>query len=127
MVVSVCHIHRTEEKETDSMSKLKETLQSEYANKNLSNYIIEQTINYINTGFEDHLYRLCHCVYMWIWFGWVGDNCFTESSNSALACDPCGPKLNHKMHQATGCTIQDTNKKNNRLHARALDDIDAKK
>ena len=31
------------------------------------------------------------------------------------------------MHQAVQCTIQHTDKTNNKLHARALDDIDTKK
>ena len=76
-----------EEEETDSLVKLKETLQSEVAHKDISNHSIEQIINFIVQGFEGQLYRLSHNVYKWTWFGWLGDNCFMESSNLLLARD----------------------------------------
>ena len=63
------------EEEKDSLAKLKETLPSKLTNRDISNHIIEQTLHFIKTVFEDWLYRLCHCVYMWTLFGWVGHTC----------------------------------------------------
>jgi hypothetical protein len=53
--------------------------------------------------------------------GCYADNCFTESDNSALKRDVCGPKANNKLDIALDATITHTDKRFKKL------DMDAHK
>ena len=58
--------------------------------------LVHFTENYLITAFYPLLDTLSFRHYMYTPYGWVGDNCFSESSNSQLSRDPCGPKVSFK-------------------------------
>jgi hypothetical protein len=72
-------------------------------------------------SFKPDLPRLCLRQFIDTPGGCYGDNSFTESDNSALKRDVCGPKPNNKLHIALDATITHTNKRFKKL------DMDAHK
>ena len=44
-------------------------------------------------------------------YGWVADNCFTESENSTIERDPLGPKSSYKLHVSADAIIQHTDER----------------
>ena len=113
----------SESEEKDSLAKLREVINMEKENNNISKGLLDFTTDYIITGFEDQLYRLCHCNYMDVLWGRIDDNCFSESSNSTLARDALGPKPNQKLHVAADCIIDHSEENNRKLQASAIDEM----
>ena len=70
--------------------------------------LVEDTILFLETNFQDQLPNMGNWRYMTKWSGWVGKNCFTEGSNGSLAKCIFGPKPKHRLHQAGDCIITRT-------------------
>ena len=94
----------TEEEASDSMDKLMRLIRAGAVTRSL----VEDTILFIETKFQDKLPNMGNWRYMTKWSGWVGGNCFTEGSNGSLAKCIFGPKPKHRLHQVGDCVITHT-------------------
>jgi hypothetical protein len=73
--------------------------------------LVDALALFIQDCFKCDLPRLCLRHFLDTPGGCYADNCFTESDNSALKCDVCGPKANNKLHIAVDATITHTDKR----------------
>lgn len=115
------------QEEQDSLSKLKNVINKERGNDAIANVILDETLTFITVSFEDQLYRMSHYHYKKSWWGWVSENCFTESSNSSLSRDPFGPKPNHKLHVAGSCILDHTESTHVKIQTQAVKAIGSHK
>ena len=98
----------SEYEEVDSMLKLKAYVSSDAVKKDVSPHIISFTYTYIVRSFEPQLPHLCKRHFMSKWCHHVGDNNFTETTNSMLSSDVLGPKPRDGIDLASHKTIEHT-------------------
>ena len=53
-------------------------------------------------------------------WGWVNENCFTESENAALKGDVSGPKANNKLNSSVDATLQHLTNRYTKLTTKAF-------
>ena len=82
--------------------------------------VLDFTSEFLTTSFEHRLPRLSHRHFMFKFMGWVSDNCFTESENSAIARDTFGPKPSHKLHISADTTLQHTDERFRKIVSDAM-------
>ena len=111
---SFCNYVETPEEENDSLRKLREVLRIDFESQVVTRALVEYTEEFVVTKFIPSLPKLCLRYSKNFFFGWLADNCFVESENSALVRDPMGPKPNYKLHVSTSSIIQHTN---SRMHS----------
>ena len=97
----------TEEEAEDSMTKLKDVIIPSTDGDGRKSFV-DDTLHFVETNFADQLVRMGNWNYMIKWYGWVGENCFTNSSNMALSKCVFGPKSKMHVHQSANCIIQHT-------------------
>ena len=78
------------------------------ADGDVTSSLVESNSFFVETKFETELGRMGNWNYMTKWSGWVGENCFTEGSDSSLEKCIFGPKPKHHVHQAADCIITHT-------------------
>lgn len=98
----------TEMEEKDALSKLKKIIQFERTQGNISTPLLDFTMSFLTTKFENKLTLLCNRHFMYSYSGNVSDNCFTESENSRLGRDSMGPKPAYELSTSVGAIIQNT-------------------
>ena len=98
----------TEEEESDSMDKLMRLIRAAADAGAVTRVLVEDTIFFVETKFQDELPTMGKWRYMTKWSGWVGENCFTEGSNGSLTTCIFGPKPKHRLHQVGDCVITHT-------------------
>ena len=116
----------TEEEATDSMAKLKDVIMASVGG-NIKESLVVNTFEYVEDKFEDQLVRMGNWKYMTKWSGWVGENCFTESSNASLSKCPFGPKPKMHLHQSTDCIMQHTEETYRKRTTEAFKGLHARK
>lgn len=97
--------------EEDSMQKLLACINTMAKNDCINQQLILKTRIYLLGSFYPSLDRLCFRHYMHLGMGFIDNNCFTESENSALSRDTSGPKSNHKLHVAGDAIMMHTKKR----------------
>ena len=117
----------TRAEEKDSMAKLKTFVRSQRADPRVSNNLINATLNFIITKFEDRLPKLSHRHFLRAVSGNVADNCFSESSNSSLTRDPLGPNPCHHLHNSMGAINEHNQEAVAKLRHSAFDEFRATK
>ena len=95
----------TEEEAEDSMMKLKDVIIAS-ADGDVRKSLVKDTSHFVETKFANQLIRMGKWNYMMKWSGWVGENCFTKSSNAALSECVFSPKPKMHVHQSADCIIQ---------------------
>ena len=118
---SFCSYIETKQEEEDSMTKLLLFISEARLEGKVNSRLINALDTFIQESFKPDLPRLCLRQFIDTPGGCYGDNSFTESDNSALKRDVCGPKPNNKLHIALDATISHTNKRFKKL------DMDAHK
>ena len=96
----------SESEELDCMEKLRRFIRNARCDPDINSVLINFVDDWITKSFEHLLPSLCHRHYMYRYFGWVADNCFTESENAVLVGDEMGPKPSHRMHVAGDAILQ---------------------
>lgn len=97
--------------EKDSLAKLRKVIAFEQSNGKVTPALVDFTSNFLTTKFQDRLPNLCLRVFKYAYYGWVADNCFTESENSTIERDAFGPKSSYRLHVSADATIQHTNER----------------
>ena len=111
----------TRDEEKDSMKKLKAFVRNQKDNAHISNNLIQATLDFIITKFEDRLPRLSHRHYLHAVAGGFADNCFSESSNASLSRDPLGPNPSHHLHNSMDAINEHNQEAVAKLRRGALD------
>ena len=75
----------------------------ESSSSSISRSLLDFTEKYIRKSFNPKKGLLSQASYIDSYSGWVADNCFTESENSALERDRCGPTPNNGIDIAIDC------------------------
>lgn len=101
----------SEMEEKDSIDKLKMVLNFEKNRGNISKGLLGWTWEFLTTKFEHRLPYISLRNYLYRFVGFVADNCFTESENSAIARDPFGPKPLYRLHVSCDTLIQHINER----------------
>ena len=101
--------------EKHNLQKLYFIIQFERTQKRVHMKLLDFTTEFLRTGFVDRLPMMCHRHFKFNYCGWVDENCFTESENSALARDPLGPKPRYRLHVSADAIIQHTDERFRRL------------
>ena len=89
-----------ENEELDAVMKLKTYLKDAESVQNISKACLQLTNSYFSTSFEKQMYRLCSRHYLGLWFGWVDETSFVESSNKSLQYMVGAPKITDDLHRA---------------------------
>lgn len=113
----------TEQEEHDSLAKLKKFLIDARDVGVVNKMLIDSTADFIDTSFKNDLPIFCLRHYLTTVGGWVDQNCFTESENSALKNDVCGPKAHNKLHTSANATIEHTNRRFENLERQSYRDM----
>ena len=95
----------TKEEEEYSLFKMKKYIDRARQSVQVSCSVLEFTMNYLRE-FKADLPSLCLRQYLQVHWGWVNENCFTESENAALKGDVRGPKANNKLNSSVDATLQ---------------------
>ncbi len=111
----------TKREEEDSMTKLVLLISEARSEGKVNTGVVDALAMFIQDSFKCDLPCLCLRQFLDTLGGCYADNCFTESDNSALKLDVCGPKANNKLHIAVDATITHTDKRFRKL------DMDAHK
>lgn len=101
----------TEWEENDSLQKLIQFCSSFGSSMPVSPSVIEFTERFIRKSFIPKRGLISQHSYMHSFSGWVADNCFTESENSTLARDACGPAPNNGVDISIDRIISHTNRR----------------
>jgi len=106
-----CEQVETAQEEQDCIRKIK-TYVEEQSNDGKVNFnLILFTKTYLSGSFFSSLNRLCFRNFAHLQMGFIDNNCFVESENSALSRDKNGPKSNHRLHVSCDAIIGHTKKR----------------
>jgi hypothetical protein len=109
----------TKQEEEYSLAKLQRYINNARTAGKVSKHLIQFTDAYLRDFIAD-LASLCLPQYVDVFCGSVNENCFTESENSCLKNNPCGPKANNKLNTSVDATITHTQERYNKLERTAL-------
>ena len=108
---SFCRVIESQEEEEDSIKNLQAYVDIKSKENSASNNLILLTRNCMLGSFLPQLHRLCfrHCKNQKA--GFIDNNFFSESENSALSRDSLGPRSNHKLHVSCDTIMQNSKKR----------------
>lgn len=107
--------------EIDFIEKLYAIIAYEKSRALVSKNLIKWTEEFLTTKLIIYLPKLCYRYSKAYLMGGVGDNCFTESENSTLSRDSCGPKPLYKVHSSTEKIKNHTDGRMKRIRIHAFD------
>ena len=97
--------------EKNHLAKMREIIAFERSQGRVSKPLLDYTLDFLTTKFQDRLPLLCQRHFKFTYCGHVADNCFTESENSSLARDPLGPKPSYRLHVSADAILQHTDER----------------
>ena len=106
-----CEQVETAQEEQDCIAKLKAYVAEQSNSGKVKFNLIIFTKTCLSGSFFPSLHRLCFRNFIHLQMGFIDNNCFAESENSALSRDTNGPRSNHRLHVSCDMIIGHTNKR----------------